>query len=195
MKHIIGPALLLALLGGCTASEPAAGPEQTQTAPLVTSVSTRLLVKLTRAGTAEIVVAVEEPGIIVVPRRLKGKHAYEVVAGGQVMAASSFPDPFIRRPMTDGDAPPQIADEGTVAVRVPGIGLSNPNYELRFHEMATPIHTPIDLDGPAIASLAKQGAIRTFARLDRAEVAAGVAAKGKRAVRPQTTPPGLAPTP
>jgi hypothetical protein len=158
--------------------------EETQSALAVSAVSTRLLVQLTRAGAAEVVVAVEEPGVIAVSNRLKGNYAYEVTAGGKLLAAAGFTDPFIRRPMGNGGYDlPQMAETGTVVVSVPGMGLADTGYEVAFHQFVAPIHAVVDLDTAAISSLSQRGMIRSVGRLEPARIAAAVAARGNRSLR------------
>lgn len=107
------------------------GPQLGRRIEAPASTHLHLVLRVTEAGTAEVVSATELPGSPPAPAESTGEYVYEVSSGGQTLAVGSMIDPFETRSFPSKESGrPQVhmigrAAEATVVAQVPDMNLGS----------------------------------------------------------------------
>jgi hypothetical protein len=200
-KRIVMTAVMLALGGAAcesTSSEPAkttapptssegAGPPRLGdkvAAAVAEPVSVRLTVKVNKNGAAEVVDAVELPGIIRQEKDMNRDFVYEARDGRGVVAVQALDLDFERRPIGGGEHGEHIAaDEQLVHVDLPGVSLERARgVSLRLSKVNAR-HQEKLASVESFARLSRQGTLVPFAELRPSTMDTAVVRQGRRAVR------------
>jgi hypothetical protein len=103
----------------------------------------RLVLRVTEAGTSEVISATEIPGPAALSDLPAGNYLSEVVSAGETVAVQAIPDPF---EIHSFNGPPGTPEEkhhfervktATVLVDLPGVGLATnlEGYAVRFYKL------------------------------------------------------------
>jgi hypothetical protein len=150
--------------GQTTASNPSA------------QVSTRITLRVYKDGHAEVLRAMEQPGIATLVPVMLGDHVYEVRSHGQTLAVESFVGAFEKHSMVNAKDPHfDVEDEHTgleedsmiVQVKVPGRSLADGDFDVALHRLAAPLpddHAKLDAD--TVSRLTRTGVLRQVAWLN-----------------------------
>jgi hypothetical protein len=162
-------------------SEPAPAPA----ADPAGAVSVRLTVRVTRTGGAEIVDAVELPGIIKLEKDMRRDYLYEARDGRGVIAVQAIDVDFEQRPIAKGDPHGESieVDEQLIHVDLPGVSLEAArNVSLRLSRLAGG-HQERIASAATFARLAQQGKLRPFVEVRPGQLAAALATRARRIPR------------
>jgi hypothetical protein len=157
---------------GGAARTPASNPDA--------QVSTRITVRVYKDGHAEVLRAIEQPGLATLVPVMIGDHVYEVRSHGQTLAIESFVGGFEKRSLVNADDPNfKLEDEHTgleeesmiVQVKVPGRSLADNDFEVVLHRLAAPLpHDHAKLDAETLSQLSRAGVLRQIASLSASAI-------------------------
>lgn len=168
--------LVFLLLAAAGCQKEAAAPEATSESAAVADevVSTRIVLRLTRSGAAEVLDVIEQPGVSPLSRVFSGNYVYEVRDGSRILAVESFNDPFEERSASEDEELAEhihrTVDEATISVRVPGVAARGRQLAVRIHKLTRSPGVEI-IDSASVESMVRSGTLARVGGIEAAELA------------------------